>query len=195
MGFLPEPHNSTVHKLLFLLAHWHGLAKLRMHTDDTLEILEGVSGRLGNQLRMFAYETCAAFSTRELRREAESRRRRQVREGGDGTSQNQKTSVTTAGGRRPKLLNLRTYKLHALGDYPAQIRMYGTTDSYSTQSVSCHTFILSCNCLYPAPRGSSNTGLASVVSCERTIRHLFLNWLLSSVVKLGFNAFGCDRKC
>jgi len=31
--------------------------------------------------------------------------------------------------------NLQTYKLHALADYPSQIRMYGTTDSYSTQAV------------------------------------------------------------
>lgn len=83
---------------------------------------------------MFANETCPAFSTRELRREAESRRRRQAREGGSSRIQTQGTSSVT-GDRRPKVLNLRTYKLHALGDYPAQIRVYGTTDSYSTQSV------------------------------------------------------------
>ena len=34
-----------------------------------------------------------------------------------------------------------TYKLHSLGDYTVQIRLYGTTDSYSTQPV-CHTYIL-----------------------------------------------------
>lgn len=38
--------------------------------------------------------------------------------------------------RQQKVLNLQTYKLHALADYPAQIRMYGTTDSYLTQAVS-----------------------------------------------------------
>ena len=130
MGLLPEPHNSTVCKLLFLLAHWHGLAKLWMHIDDMLELMEGVSRRLGNQLRMFANETCTVFSTQELHREAESRRRCQAREGEHGLPQ---THVT--GGRRPKVLNLCTYKLHALGDYLTQIRMYGTTDSYSTQSV------------------------------------------------------------
>ena len=127
MGMFPEPHNLLVCKLLFLLAHWHSLAKLRLHTDETLEVLEEVSGKLGCQLCLFANETCSAFSTQELRREAESRRRRQAREGENGTQiQN----------RRLKLFNLRTYKLHALGDYPAQIRMYGTTDSYSTQLVS-----------------------------------------------------------
>ena len=138
MGLFPEPHNLSVCKLLFLLAHWHGLAKLRLHTDETLEVLKEVSGILGDQLRLFANETCSAFSTRELRREAESRRRRQAREGESGMTQTQTqgVSATVVGDRRPKLLNLRTYKLHALGDYPAQIRMYGTTDSYSTQLVS-----------------------------------------------------------
>lgn len=38
--------------------------------------------------------------------------------------------------RRTKVLNLLLYKLHALGDYVACIRMFGTTDSYSTQLVS-----------------------------------------------------------
>ena len=139
MGVFPEPHNLSICKLLFLLAHWHGLAKLRLHTDETLEVLEEVSGKLGRHLRLFANETCSAFSTQELRREAESRRRRQAREG---------ENETQTQNRRPKLFNLRTYKLHALGDYPAQIRMYGTTDSYSTQLVShwCYTdpFLIYC---------------------------------------------------
>ncbi|KIK12991.1 hypothetical protein PISMIDRAFT_119820, partial [Pisolithus microcarpus 441] len=34
-----------------------------------------------------------------------------------------------------KTLNLCTYKLHALGDYTTTIKMFGTLDSYSTQSV------------------------------------------------------------
>ena len=37
--------------------------------------------------------------------------------------------------QRKKVFNLQTYKIHALVDYPAQIRMYGTTDSFSTQIV------------------------------------------------------------
>ncbi|KIK10455.1 hypothetical protein PISMIDRAFT_20384 [Pisolithus microcarpus 441] len=35
---------------------------------------------------------------------------------------------------RSNTLNLRTYKLHALGDYTTTIRMFGTSDSYSMQS-------------------------------------------------------------
>jgi hypothetical protein len=35
-----------------------------------------------------------------------------------------------------KILNICTYKLHALGDYVRTIRLFGTTDLYSTQIVS-----------------------------------------------------------
>ena len=38
--------------------------------------------------------------------------------------------------RKAKHLNLDTYTYHALGDYVATIRHFGTTDSYSTQQVS-----------------------------------------------------------
>ena len=39
---------------------------------------------------------------------------------------------------KPKLIrfNFGTPKFHFLGDYTSTIRRYGTTDSYSTQSVS-----------------------------------------------------------
>ena len=35
----------------------------------------------------------------------------------------------------PKPFNLATYKLHALGDYVHTIRLFGTTDLYTTQIV------------------------------------------------------------
>jgi hypothetical protein len=66
-GLLPEPHNSSILQLLFTLAHWHGLAKLRMHTDVTLRILDDTTTSLGEQLRHFQAETCSAYTTCELR--------------------------------------------------------------------------------------------------------------------------------
>ncbi|KIJ57944.1 hypothetical protein HYDPIDRAFT_34653 [Hydnomerulius pinastri MD-312] len=131
-GLFPESHHSAIIKLLFLLAHWHGMAKLRMHTDETLGILENVTKALSEELRKFVTEICPAFAAKELRREAECRRRRQAREGGGGVTQTQ-GAANKGNDRHPKVLNLKTYKLHALGDYAAQIRRYGTTDSYSTQ--------------------------------------------------------------
>jgi hypothetical protein len=58
------------------MAHWHGLAKLRMHHDLTLDIMESVTVSLGNSFRLFSNVICPAFTTRELRREADARLRR-----------------------------------------------------------------------------------------------------------------------
>jgi hypothetical protein len=96
-----------------------------MHTDITLDILSHVTTSLGNSLRAFEGKTCTAFQTRELERERAARQRRQ-----------EKNGVKKASSRKPKQLNLKTYKYHSLGDYVETIRRFGTTDSYSTQSVS-----------------------------------------------------------
>jgi vacuolar-type H+-ATPase subunit E/Vma4 len=42
----------------------------------------------------------------------------------------------SAGDKKHISMSLLTYKLHALGDYAQTIRQYGTTDSYSSQTVS-----------------------------------------------------------
>lgn len=52
-GLLPEPHNSSIMRLLFLCAHWHGLAKLRLHSDLTLDILDDVTTTLGEVFHHF----------------------------------------------------------------------------------------------------------------------------------------------
>jgi hypothetical protein len=136
-GLLPEPHNTCVLKVLFDLAHWHGLAKLRMHTDSTLSLLSQVTTTLGNTLRTFQ-QACAAFPTRELQREQIARIRRQEKTmapADSGTSQ-PKVKRQGSSARLPKQLNLRTYKFHSLGDYHYMIQRFGTIDSYSTQPVS-----------------------------------------------------------
>jgi hypothetical protein len=124
-GLLDEPHNTCILKLLFDLAHWHGLAKLRMHTDTTLDILAEVTTSLGSRLRAFERSTCSAFPTRELEREWAVRQRHQKKSG------TKKTGNST---RKPKQVNLKTYKYHSLGDYVETIRQFGTTDSYSRKN-------------------------------------------------------------
>lgn len=76
-GLLPEPHNKVVLKLLFDLAHWHGLAKLRLHNDLTLKLMEAATISLGKKLRDFSQNTCPSFETRELHREYDARIRRE----------------------------------------------------------------------------------------------------------------------
>ena len=102
-----------------------------MHTDDTMQIFRRVTRELGDELRFFR-ETCTVFTTKELRREAECCRWKEAHAAPSNTTT---TGATTTNDRRPKMLNLNTYKLHALGDYPSQIELFGTTDSFSTQLV------------------------------------------------------------
>ena len=61
--------------------------------------------------------------------------------------------------RRLKDFSLNTYKVHALGDYTATIRRYGTTDSYSTEPVSseCFTWLI-LNCFIGRTRASLTQG-------------------------------------
>ncbi|KAG6906052.1 hypothetical protein DXG01_016127 [Tephrocybe rancida] len=135
---LPEPHNARLMDLLFICATWHGLAKLRLHTDKTLQMLDEVTVSLGNALRNFVTLTCSKFKTRELPREAAARVRRTALP----ARGKQSSTVPKLGGpsvapgnttRKPKSLNLNTYKFHSIGDVAATIRTFGTTDSYSTE--------------------------------------------------------------
>ena len=144
--------------LLFIMAHWHALAKLRLHTDISLDLMDDVTTTLGHTLRTFDKATSSAFETRELHREAEAHLRRHNRSASHpgapsqipdpsrpastpAVSSSSKTPVkpprasSSVNARRPKKLNLNTYKHHALGDYAATIRRYGTTDSYTTELV------------------------------------------------------------
>ena len=52
-GLLPEPYNSKLMTLLFRLAEWHALAKLRMHTEHTLSTLTQSTATIGKELRSF----------------------------------------------------------------------------------------------------------------------------------------------
>ena len=76
---LPEPHNGHLLRLFFTAAHWHGLAKLRAHSDLTLDVLDLVTESLGQQFRDFRDKTCPEFETRELEHEFRARVRRKTR--------------------------------------------------------------------------------------------------------------------
>ena len=105
-------------RLLYKAAEWHALAKLRLHTDSTLSHLNVVMREFGHLMRQFCNKSSDKFNTVDLPRETGARK----------------------GGARSRKLNLNTYKFHTLGDYVATIRLFGTTDSYSTQLV-CSVFL------------------------------------------------------
>jgi hypothetical protein len=131
-GLLPEEDEKVVLDLVFILTTWHAYAKLRLHTDHTLDSFDALTKPLGAALRHFAGKFSDGFDTKELPKEADVRKRRAAK----GKAKGKATKSTK---QKPSLgkvrFNLSTYKLHALGDYPNTIRQRGTTDSYSTQMV------------------------------------------------------------
>jgi hypothetical protein len=88
---------------------------------------------LGQILRRFVNITCKAFRTQELPRETAARGRRKAAIA--AKTGKPPPSTTKKAKARQKYFNLSTYKLHALGDYAKTIRLFGTTDNYSTQVV------------------------------------------------------------
>jgi hypothetical protein len=123
--------------MLFRLAEWHALAKLRMHTDDTLVRFKKSTTIVGREVRDFRDYTKVNFATRELPGETAARARRK-----QNKAKNAPAGITPAPLPPPplppkgKFLNLKTCKWHSIGDYPATIPFIGTTDSYSTVTVS-----------------------------------------------------------
>ncbi|KAJ3536383.1 hypothetical protein NMY22_g6054 [Coprinellus aureogranulatus] len=115
--------------------------------------MEMLTTELGDEMRAFVDKTCAKIDTKELVREFQARKRRTgakekktSKSTGTRARKRQKTSESTSrdlndgnhpntdgDGRKSKTLNLNTYKFHALADVVPAIRLFGTTDSYSTQ--------------------------------------------------------------
>lgn len=138
--FPESSHNKAVSDLLFSLADWHALAKLRLHSDSTIDLLRSATKFLGSRLRYFVKHICPEYDTRELPREEAARIRRAQKKGKQSrvAPADQVTPIRTI---KTKVLNLLTYKLHALGDYVATITSTGTTDSYLTQTVCSLLFV------------------------------------------------------
>ncbi|KAE9385441.1 hypothetical protein BT96DRAFT_840707, partial [Gymnopus androsaceus JB14] len=132
-GLLEGEHNARFMRLLYRAAEWHALAKLRMHTDPTLDRLDKVTAEFGRLMREFRDFTCTKFDTVELPHEAQACARCQVESAGLSTDATQ--NATRVAQRKTKGLNLQTYKFHAMGDYVPTIKLFGTSDSYSTQPV------------------------------------------------------------
>lgn len=121
-----------------------------MHTDSSLGILEDSTRVLGHEIRHFAAVTCQSFKTRETQAEYEARKRAEERRISTTQPQTNQShgagsGTVTSSGRRDRQFNLKTVKLHFLGDYVWCIRWFGTTDSYTTQIVSHLMFLL---CLF-----------------------------------------------
>jgi hypothetical protein len=153
-GLFEEPHNKRIMKLLYRTAEWHALAKLRMHSDSTLSLLEDVTVEFGKLMRQFRDLTCSQFQTLELPRETAARYRRKTKQqittaipdinvsslpppimSENSSSSDSRPQPSSGSGPKTKRFNLFTIKFHFLGDYVRHIHLFGTTDSFSTQLV------------------------------------------------------------
>ncbi|TFK21409.1 hypothetical protein FA15DRAFT_707242 [Coprinopsis marcescibilis] len=142
-ALMGDPHDEIVMALLFFLCRWHALAKLRLHHELTLQMLEETTILLSSQFRTFKKDTCDNINTVELPKEAQARARRNaknwtsedglVQEQVQGSSEEMPATTAKGKSRRPKQLNISTYKYHALGHYVSNIRRYGTTDSFTPE--------------------------------------------------------------
>jgi hypothetical protein len=163
-GLFPPEHDRALQSLLYRFAQWHALAKLRMHSESTVTFLEETFKKLAQKLRKFQRDTCSAFKTTELPKEKAARHRR--------LAQRSETNTTPSesSGARLKSFNLSTYKFHAMGDYVRTIRLFGSTDSFTTQMVRIcclSTIYLKLNCLGRA----GSQGLKGVLSFNQQTRH------------------------
>ncbi|KAI0349053.1 hypothetical protein OH77DRAFT_1525957 [Trametes cingulata] len=123
-GLLPQRDNQTVMDLLFELANWHALAKLRLHTDVSVGIFRAATGHMTEAMRDFARTTCERYETRELAKEVDARVRRAEKSGADAPDRNSKVVHFNV---------LNTYKYHSLPDYPDSVEEIGPLDNANTQ--------------------------------------------------------------
>lgn len=77
------------------MAHWHGLAKLRMHHDLILDELDNLTKILGTRLRDFSQKTCVQFDAKELQREYNARVRREAKQAERASCQSETSTRPT----------------------------------------------------------------------------------------------------
>jgi hypothetical protein len=137
---LPKKDDRIVRRLLFELGTWHGLAKLRLHTETTVTDLENSATRLGNLLRKFKSDVCSDYGTKDLPSEEAARGRRKAAKAlkAGGETKTPGMAANSSGKKKKskyREFTMETYKLHGLPDYPAAIRAFGVTENTSTKNV------------------------------------------------------------
>ena len=116
-GLFQDPDNDgAIQDVLFMTALWHAYGKSHLHSDSSLGIYDGMTVDFCGDLRYFKNDVCPAYRTRPTPQEE----KRQASGGGQ--------------------FSLKTSKIHSIPDYPNMIRMFGTTDNYSTQNVRAFSY-------------------------------------------------------
>ena len=132
-GLFPPSCDGAIQDVLFVMATWHGFAKLRMHTDMSLRVFEGLTTILGKVMRYFANHVCTKLPAYATPKEAAAKARQKAK-----TQKNKQKERPTDSGNEShdrKFFNLFTYKWHVLTHYVPIIQRYGTLDLLSCQKV------------------------------------------------------------
>ncbi|KAK0498196.1 hypothetical protein EDD18DRAFT_1071292, partial [Armillaria luteobubalina] len=116
-GLLSPKLDTLILDLIFLFACWHAHAKLQLHTESSLSVFTCLTSQLRS---LIAHHEINASKKKGMT----------IKHVGQAVA---KGKISMA--KLTKKFSLSTYKYHAMGDYPAMICAFGTTDSYSTQSV------------------------------------------------------------
>jgi hypothetical protein len=122
--------------LLFDMATYHALLKLRLHHELSLQMLDAMVHRLGSSLRRFKKYVCDIPDIQFSPEEIAKRERRKARE----DEKRAKKGLPPISRREPKApnpLSLNTSKIHKIHHSVNSIRRFGTTDNYTTQNVGC----------------------------------------------------------
>ena len=105
-----------------------------MHMDSTLELLEHATVDIGRYFRAFANKVSAKYTTYETPKEHEKRLRATAQR--TSSFGNTSEALQSSSTRKTRSFNLKRVKFHYIGEYPSDIRSFGTTDSFTTRLVS-----------------------------------------------------------
>ncbi|KAJ2929076.1 hypothetical protein H1R20_g8019, partial [Candolleomyces eurysporus] len=95
-GLVPnEEHNREILLILSSCAKWHTLAKLRFHTDATLNLLDEATVEIGNSFRRFIDNVCSQVQTKELAIEVAKRVKREQKKAAKKTKTAKEDKGTT----------------------------------------------------------------------------------------------------
>jgi hypothetical protein len=95
-----EKYSKSIISIITVCAEWHTLAKLRMHTDVTLQLLQRTTVKLGSEFRAFLLDVCSSIQTEELTAEVQARLRRFERQRAEREKEKVEAKKTDEEGRR-----------------------------------------------------------------------------------------------
>ncbi|KAJ7191279.1 hypothetical protein GGX14DRAFT_579131 [Mycena pura] len=148
-GLYPQ-FNKLLLDVCFDLATFHGMAKLRLHTNKAVADFRVVTTDMCASIRKFARDT-QKIKTFETPRERDRRSKRaqaakqrtpanaaaNATSGSTAAPQPPLTAPAATGSisaRREKVFNVETPKFHSLAYYPDSVKEHGSLDSHTTQN-------------------------------------------------------------